>query len=113
MLLGLVSKCVRSASFVSALAFVTCLTAGSARAQSADGKAAIAGVVQDPDTKAVVDKASLEGLAQGEFVGEGFYEGWAKEIGNEEAAKLFRLNGKEEARHGERVSQAAKLLAGS
>jgi rubrerythrin len=64
-----------------------------------------------PDEKAVVDKASLEGLAKGEFVGDDFYEGWAKEIGNDEAARLFRLNGKEEARHGERASQAAALLA--
>src|SRR5215510_12166553 len=54
MLLGIVCKCVRSASFMSAFALVTCLTAGSARAQSADGRAAIAGVVQDPDAKAVV-----------------------------------------------------------
>ena len=44
MFLGFVSKCVRSTPFMSALALVTFLTAGSARAQSADGKAAIAGV---------------------------------------------------------------------
>ncbi len=54
MLLGFVSKCVRSTPFMSALALATFLTAGSARAQSADGKAAIAGSVQDPDAKAVV-----------------------------------------------------------
>src|SRR5262245_10356428 len=55
MFLGFISKCVRSNPFASALALVTLLTpAGSARAQSADGKAAIAGVVQDPDAKAVV-----------------------------------------------------------
>src|SRR5437899_7140118 len=54
MFLGFVSKCVRSAPFVGAVALLTFLTAGTARAQSADGKAAIAGVVQDPDAKAVV-----------------------------------------------------------
>ena len=54
MLLGFVSKCVRSTPFMGALALATFLTAGSARAQSADGKAAIAGSVQDPDAKAVV-----------------------------------------------------------
>src|SRR5215471_13436484 len=54
MFLGFIAKCVRSAPFMSALALVTLLTAGTSRAQSADGKAAIAGVVQDPDAKAVV-----------------------------------------------------------
>src|SRR5712672_508987 len=54
MFLGFISKCVRSTPFMSVLALVTLLTAGSARAQSADGKAAIAGSVQDPDAKAVV-----------------------------------------------------------
>jgi hypothetical protein len=38
----------------SALTLITFLTAGSLRAQSADSKAALAGVVQDPDAKAVV-----------------------------------------------------------
>src|SRR5689334_18426995 len=51
MFLGIVSKCVRSAPFMSALALVTfLLPPRSALAQSA----AIAGVVQDPDAKAVV-----------------------------------------------------------
>src|SRR5262249_6024845 len=54
MLLGLVSKYVRSAPFMSALALVTLLTVGSARAQSADGKPVLAGVVMEPDAKAVV-----------------------------------------------------------
>lgn len=51
MFVGCVSKCVGSTRFISALALVSFLMApGSARAQSA----AIAGVVQDPDAKAVV-----------------------------------------------------------
>jgi len=51
MLLEFVSKYVRTIRFMSALALVVLLmTSGSARAQSA----AIAGVVQDPDAKAVV-----------------------------------------------------------
>jgi iron complex outermembrane receptor protein len=54
MLLGIVAKWVRSAPFMSALALVTFLTAGSVLAQSPDGKGALAGVVLDPDAKAVV-----------------------------------------------------------
>src|SRR5215468_12634888 len=51
MLVGFVSKYVRSTPFMSALALVTFLMVpGSARAQSPS----IAGIVQDPDAKAVV-----------------------------------------------------------
>jgi iron complex outermembrane recepter protein len=51
---SLVSKCLRSTVVLSALALGAILIAGPARAQSADGRAAIGGLVQDPDAKAVV-----------------------------------------------------------
>lgn len=56
--------------------------------------------------------AGLRGLAQGEFAGEALYEKWAANIGNDEAARLFRQNGKEEADHGDRLVAAAALLEG-
>ena len=40
------------------------------------------------------------------------YQGWADTVGNEEVAKIFRQNGAEESRHGERVAEVAILLAG-
>ena len=52
----------------------------------------------------------LRGLAEGEFGGEKMYETWAANSSNEEAARLFRLNGKEEAEHGNRLIEAAGLL---
>lgn len=57
-----------------------------------------------------VTKAALTGLAQGEFGGEALYEKWAANTDNAEAARLFRLNGKEETDHGNRLMQAAALL---
>lgn len=54
----------------------------------------------------------LRGLAQSEYAGEALYESWAANSSNEEAARLFRLNGKEEAEHGERLLAAAALLEG-
>lgn len=59
---------------------------------------------------APVTSDGLKGLAQGEFAGEGLYEKWAANIGNDEAAKLFRQNGKEEVEHGHRLFEAAELL---
>jgi len=58
----------------------------------------------DAMPKMPVTAASLKGLAQGEC--------WASNIGNEEAARQFRLNGKEEADHGNRLLEAAGLLEG-
>ncbi len=52
----------------------------------------------------------LRGLAQGEFGGDKLYEVWAANCDNEEAARLFRLNGKEEADHGNRLLEAVALL---
>jgi hypothetical protein len=55
---------------------------------------------------------SLRGLAQSEVAGEALYEKWAANIGNAEAARLFRQNGREEVEHGDRLLEAAALLAG-
>ena len=60
---------------------------------------------------AAITRESLTKLAQGEFGGEALYEGWAANTDNAEAARLFRLNGKEEAEHGKRLLEAADLLA--
>jgi rubrerythrin len=60
-------------------------------------------------TMAITPEA-LRKQAQGEYAGEGLYERWAANIGNEEAARLFRLNGREETEHGDRLEQAAALL---
>lgn len=57
-----------------------------------------------------VTRAMLAGIAAAEFGGEKLYETWAENIGNDEAARLFRLNGREEAQHGARCQQAAELL---
>ena len=53
---------------------------------------------------------ALRKLSQAEYGGKALYDGWADHCGNEEAARLFRQNGKEEAEHGDRLVEAAKLL---
>jgi hypothetical protein len=65
-----------------------------------------------PIPTAPVTAAALRGLAQSEVAGEVLYETWASNIGNEEAARLFRQNGKEEVEHGDRLLEAAALLEG-
>jgi rubrerythrin len=57
-----------------------------------------------------VTAAGLRKIAEGEFGGEKLYEGWAARVGNDEAARQFLLNGKEEADHGKRLLEAAALL---
>lgn len=52
----------------------------------------------------------LEGLMGAEFDGEALYNVWADGVGNEEAARLLRQNGKEERRHGDRVRKVMALL---
>lgn len=58
----------------------------------------------------VLSKAMLEGIAESEFAGDKLYDAWATNLGHEEAARLLRLNGKEEANHGARMQHAASLL---
>lgn len=57
-----------------------------------------------------VTRDMLLSLAEGEVNGEDLYERWASHCGNDEAAALFRLNGREELGHGQRLQQAAALL---
>jgi rubrerythrin len=59
----------------------------------------------------VVSAEMLNGITQGETAGEALYEGWAVALGDEEAARQLRQNGKEEAGHGVRAQQAIALLA--
>lgn len=54
--------------------------------------------------------AALRKLAAGEHGGKEMYDSWADHCGNEEAARLFRMNGKEEHEHGDRLIEAAQLL---
>lgn len=61
-----------------------------------------------PATPATAD--ALRSLAMGEFSGETLYETWAVNCDNAEAARLFRLNGREETDHGNRLIEAAALL---
>ncbi len=50
-------------------------------------------------------------LEQGEADGDLTYQAWADAEPNAEVADLLRLNGREETRHGERVSEVKRLLA--
>ena len=54
----------------------------------------------------------LGGFVAGEKNGDAGYQKWADNEANPEIAELFRLNGREETRHGERVARVAELLAG-
>jgi rubrerythrin len=58
-----------------------------------------------------LSKAMLDGIAQTEIAGDALYEGWAVALGNEEAGRLLRQNGKEELGHAERMQRASSLLA--
>jgi rubrerythrin len=57
-----------------------------------------------------VSKEMLNGITQGEIAGEGLYESWAVALGDEEAARQLRQNGKEERGHGVRAQEAVALL---
>jgi rubrerythrin len=52
----------------------------------------------------------LAGLVEGEKNGDAGYQKWADKEPNEQIAALFRQNGREETRHGERVARVAELL---
>ncbi len=62
-----------------------------------------------PFPRAPISKAMLEGLAQSEFGGDGLYQKWAQSCPNPQVAELFRQNGREETRHGERMKRAVAL----
>jgi len=67
--------------------------------------------LEAPLPKYEVNEAMLASLAAVEFNGEDLYDAWANHCGNADAAALFRLNGREEIGHGERLQQASALLA--
>ncbi len=67
--------------------------------------------LKGPIPSTPVTREGLEKTAQAEFGGDALYAKWADETDNEEAATLFRLNGKEESDHGNRLLEAAALLA--
>ena len=52
----------------------------------------------------------LEGLLGAEFDGETLYNIWADGVGNDDAARLLRQNGREERRHGDRMRKVMSLL---
>ena len=58
-----------------------------------------------------LDQDLIAALEQGEADGDLSYQAWADAEPNPEIAELLRLNGREEARHGERVTQVKRLLA--
>jgi rubrerythrin len=58
-----------------------------------------------------VNAALLTKLAASEFGGDAMYERWAAATDNAEAAALMRQNGKEESDHGNRLLEAAALMA--
>jgi rubrerythrin len=49
-------------------------------------------------------------VVQGELDGDAGYQRWADHEPDAEVARLLRLNGREETKHGERVSQAIAIL---
>ncbi len=58
-----------------------------------------------------LDKDLIAALEQGEADGDLSYQAWADSEPNAEIADLLRLNGREESRHGERVTEVKRLLA--
>jgi len=60
-----------------------------------------------PDTVGV-DLLPL--VVQGEINGDAGYQRWADHEPDPEVARLLRLNGREETKHGERVTQAIAIL---
>lgn len=54
----------------------------------------------------------LAGIVSGETQGDAGYQQWADREPNPEIAELLRQNGREETRHGERVTRVAEILRG-
>ena len=68
--------------------------------------------IQPMDLTGMINADLMVVIEQSEKDGDLSYQGWADTVGNEEVAKIFRQNGAEESRHGERVAEVAALLAG-
>ena len=61
----------------------------------------------------VLDVEAMQLMCRVELAGEAFYEGIAAGVDNEDAAELFRRNGREERRHAERIGRAVALKLGT
>ena len=61
----------------------------------------------------VLDVDAMQLMCRVELAGEAFYEGIAAGVGNDEAAELFRRNGREERKHAERMGRAVELKLGT
>ena len=64
-------------------------------------------------TIALPEKVGVDVLpfvVQGEIDGDAGYQRWADNEPDPEVARLLRLNGREETKHGERVTQAIAIL---
>ena len=61
--------------------------------------------------RATITVEDLKKTAEAEFGGDALYARWAANMDNEEAAALLLLNGGEESDHGNRLLEAAALLA--
>jgi len=73
------------------------------------------GDVLERFTIALPEKVGVEVLpfvVQGEIDGDAGYQRWADNEPDPEVARLLRLNGREETKHGERVKQAIAILEG-
>jgi hypothetical protein len=57
------------------------------------------------------DTEVISALEKGEAEGDLVYQVWAEAESDPQVADLLRLNGREETRHGERVSEVKRLLA--
>ena len=66
--------------------------------------------LQTPAPPTPVTADLLAAFAQGEADGDLQYQAWADAEPNPEVAKLYRQNGLEETRHGERLKQVRALL---
>jgi len=65
------------------------------------------------DSDGVLDADALRALYMAEMGGEAFYEAFAAQIGNDDAADLLRRNGREEGGHARRIGRAIELKLGS
>jgi rubrerythrin len=57
-----------------------------------------------------IDLGMLPFIVAGEQAGDAGYQTWADNEPDPEVARLLRLNGREETRHGERVTEAMAIL---
>jgi rubrerythrin len=65
-----------------------------------------------PATLPAITPAFIASLEHGEADGDRLYQRWADGATDPEIAKLLRLNGREESRHGERDAEVIRYLTG-